>query len=139
MRWAAMLLAGVTVLAITGCSDRPVQDEPDPSARSTTAPGDSSAPPAPSSGGSSSVRPSAPGSLPPSASAGETTLRGTVMPGVEPGCLTLAAGGQVYLLLGGGPAVRAGARVEVRGRVEKDMLTTCQQGVPFRVSQVREA
>jgi hypothetical protein len=135
-----MLLAGVTMLAMVGCSDQPVQDEPDPPSPSTTTPAGSPAQPVPpSSGTASSIRPPTSGSLPPSAAAGETVLRGTVMPGVEPGCLTLAASGQVYQLLGGGATVRAGAQVEVRGRVEKDMLTTCQQGVPFRVSQAREA
>lgn len=66
------------------------------------------------------------------------TLRGTVMEGVEAGCLVLTSGGVVYELHGG-PArgLRSGQQVEVEGRVEKDMLSFCQQGTFFTVTAVR--
>jgi hypothetical protein len=77
-------------------------------------------------------------SAPPSRSrpAQPTELTGVVTAGVEPGCLLLDG----YLLVGGDPTVvRTGARVRVTGRVESDLLTTCQQGTPFRVSAAAPA
>jgi hypothetical protein len=61
-------------------------------------------------------------------------LRGVVEPGVEAGCRLLTSGGTTYLLVGG--AVTEGERVVVTGTVERDLVTTCQQGVPFRVTAV---
>ncbi|WCN82336.1 hypothetical protein [Micromonospora sp. LH3U1] len=62
---------------------------------------------------------------------GDTTLTGTVQSGVEPNCVLLDG----YLLLGGPRDVlTAGARVEVIGRAEPGMMTTCQQGTPFVVA-----
>lgn len=62
------------------------------------------------------------------------TLSGTVVRGVEARCLLLAGPGGDHLLLGGDPSVvRVGARVTVVGRADPTLLTTCQQGVPFRV------
>jgi hypothetical protein len=73
--------------------------------------------------------------------AGELTVTGTVIEGVEPGCLLLdAEGGQRYLLVGGDRAeLRAGSRVAVTGRVERDLLSTCQQGEPLVVSAIEPA
>jgi hypothetical protein len=69
---------------------------------------------------------------------GEVTLVGTVMAGVEPNCLLLdAEGGQRYLLVGGDRAgLRPGSRVAVTGRVDRGLLSTCQQGEPLVVSAV---
>jgi hypothetical protein len=65
-----------------------------------------------------------------------TTLTGTVTAGVEANCLLI----DDYLLIGGDPAVvREGARVTVHGRVDRDLLTTCQQGIPFVVSSATAA
>ncbi|SFQ58926.1 hypothetical protein SAMN05421810_11070 [Amycolatopsis arida] len=65
-------------------------------------------------------------------------MRGVVQDGVEPGCLILATGTEQYLLLGaGGAMAKPGAEVVVTGRVEPDTLTTCQQGVPLAVTDVR--
>ena len=73
--------------------------------------------------------------------AGELTVTGTVTEGVEPNCLLLdAGGGQRYLLVGGDRAeLRAGSRVAVTGRVERDLLSTCQQGEPLVVSAIGPA
>jgi hypothetical protein len=72
---------------------------------------------------------------------GEVTLVGTVMAGVEPNCLLLdAEGGQRYLLVGGDRAeLRAGSRVAVTGRVDRGLLSTCQQGEPLVVSAIEPA
>ncbi|MDG4807909.1 hypothetical protein O7634_14225 [Micromonospora sp. WMMD1120] len=62
---------------------------------------------------------------------GATSLSGTVQSGVEPNCVLLDG----YLLIGGPRDVlKPGTRVEVTGRVEAGMMTTCQQGIPFVVT-----
>lgn len=64
------------------------------------------------------------------------TLTGTVEAGVEAGCLLLGG----YLLLDGDRSlVRAGARLTVTGWPEPEVMTTCQQGTPFRVESVESA
>ncbi|SDX99760.1 hypothetical protein SAMN05444365_101328 [Micromonospora pattaloongensis] len=71
-----------------------------------------------------------------SPSGATTTLTGTITPGVEPGCLLLDG----YLLVGGPTDVlRDGARVTVTGRVQPDVMTTCQQGTPFMVESAKTA
>jgi hypothetical protein len=62
-----------------------------------------------------------------------------VQEGVEAGCMLLKAdNGPLYLLLGGDRGVIAqGGRLEVVGRPMPGLMTTCQQGTPFRVSQTR--
>jgi hypothetical protein len=71
---------------------------------------------------------------PTGAPAAPMTLSGTVEAGVEANCLLLRG----YLLLGGDrTALRAGATVTVTGRVQRDLLTTCQQGTPFTVETVQ--
>jgi hypothetical protein len=77
----------------------------------------------------------------PSRPSGKVTVTGTVRAGVEPGCLLLDAdGGGPYLLVGGERArLRPGARVAVTGRVERDLLSTCQQGEPLVVASIEPA
>jgi hypothetical protein len=75
---------------------------------------------------------------------GQVTLTGTVRAGVEPNCLLLEAeNGGRYLLVGGERAGRAelrpGARVAVTGRVDRDLLSTCQQGQPLVVASIEPA
>lgn len=68
------------------------------------------------------------------------TITGTVVAGVEEGCLLLSTQAGDHLLLGGDPAVvRPGARLVVTGRPDPSVLTTCQQGAPFRVTSARPA
>jgi hypothetical protein len=101
---------------------------------------------------SSATSPNPPESLPPSVRAsplpptekppatGEMTMTGQVVPGVEEGCLLMHSGTTEYLLVGGDRAVvKAGARITVRGRPSPGLMTTCQQGVPFQVSEARPA
>jgi hypothetical protein len=69
----------------------------------------------------------------------QMTVRGHIQAGVEAGCMILNAdGGAVYLLLGGDrQVINAGGRVEVVGEPQPGLMTTCQQGIPFQVAQVR--
>jgi hypothetical protein len=72
----------------------------------------------------------------PAAPGGELTVTGTVSEGVEPNCLLLGG----YLLVGGDrKELRPGARVAVTGRVDRDLLSICQQGVPLVVASVQPA
>jgi hypothetical protein len=82
--------------------------------------------------------PPATGPAPPS---GKVTLVGTVTAGVEPNCLLLdAENGGRYLLIGGERAeLRPGRRVAVTGRVDRDLLSTCQQGEPLVVASIEPA
>jgi hypothetical protein len=76
----------------------------------------------------------------PAPPAGEVTVTGTVGEGVEPNCLLLAGGGEQYLLVGGDrDQLRPGGRVAVTGRVDRGLLSTCQQGVPLVVASVEPA
>ncbi|WNM41148.1 hypothetical protein RMN56_07300 [Micromonospora halotolerans] len=67
---------------------------------------------------------------------GATTLSGTIRAGVEPNCVLIDDN-----LLIGGPRdlLKPGTRVEVTGRSEPGMMTTCQQGTPFVVESARRA
>ena len=68
---------------------------------------------------------------------GTKTLTGTITAGVEPNCLLL----EDHLLIINDPqqqsAAKVGATVTVTGRVERGMMTTCQQGTPFIVTTLR--
>jgi hypothetical protein len=65
---------------------------------------------------------------------GTVTVTGTVAYGVEPNCVLVNG----YLLVGGPRQLfTAGALVTVTGRVEPDMMTTCQQGTPLVVESAR--
>ena len=72
----------------------------------------------------------------PPATAGEVTVTGTVGEGVEPGCLLLDG----YLLVGGDRSeLQPGVRVVVTGRVDRSLLSTCQQGIPLVVASIEPA
>ena len=71
---------------------------------------------------------------------GEMTFTGTVEEGVELNCLIMRAQGKIYQLMGGDRnVVKAGATVWVRGRVNKGVVSYCQQGEPFQVLEARPA
>jgi hypothetical protein len=110
---------------------------------SNTGPGASMSPSAEPSSSPSSPSPEPPElSLPPSASdkAGTMTLTGTVEPGVEAGCLLMKTGGKTYLLIGGDRnVVKAGARVQVTGRLAPDIKSYCMQGTAFQVTAASAA
>ena len=75
--------------------------------------------------------------------AGGQTITGTVTAGVEPGCLLIADSSGSHLLIFDDPALRdaaaVGAKVKVNGKSEPNMMSTCQQGVPFVVVSVEKA
>ncbi len=102
----------------------------------------SSATPEPTSSGPNTPSPAGqptPGSSFSGAKPGELTVRGEVHEGVEAGCILLQTDDdKLYLLLGGDRALIASAgRLEVIGEPQPDLMTTCQQGTPFQVTQVR--
>jgi hypothetical protein len=70
----------------------------------------------------------------------ETTVVGVVEEGVEHGCMILRAGDQMYQLVGSAdPQIKPGARLSVRGKLNSNLVTTCQQGTPFQVVAVQPA
>ena len=73
--------------------------------------------------------------------AGRVTLTGTSGPGSSPAaCSWTPTAGAPYLLVGGErAALRPGARVAVTGRVERDLLSTCQQSEPLVVASIDPA
>ncbi|HKE99060.1 MAG TPA: hypothetical protein VKG45_09040 [Actinomycetes bacterium] len=105
---------------------------PRPRPRPAAAPGLTPRPPAPPPAGG------APGKGTPPAGGQPLRLVGTVSAGVEPGCMLLGAAGRTWLLLGGDRSLlRPGRRVEVTGEPVANIMTTCQQGRPFRVRSAR--
>jgi hypothetical protein len=144
---AALLLAGCA--GNTGGNDSAGSLPSSPAAASSAPidPGDQSAPADPG-GKTAPVDPgtAVPGTPvdPPSGKPGgigTQTIAGTVTAGVEPNCLVLTGPSGAYLLIINDPASRAaakvGASVTVVGKADPRMMTTCQQGTPFVVSQVR--
>jgi hypothetical protein len=91
---------------------------------------------------SPSASPSFPEDLPTPTPSGKPSggasieVKGTVVAGVEMNCRLI----DQYLLLPG-PGInrddlKIGATLTVRGRVEQGMMTTCQQGTPFVVTEI---
>jgi hypothetical protein len=59
---------------------------------------------------------------------------------VENGCIVMQSGDTLYLLLGGERSMlMSGRPVVVRGLPSPGLMTTCQQGTPFQVTEVRPA
>jgi hypothetical protein len=72
----------------------------------------------------------------------EMTVTGELQEGVEAGCTLLRTSGVLYLLIGGDRSKMQGstsAKVTVKGKPEPGLMTTCQQGTPFRVTEMRPA
>jgi hypothetical protein len=115
---AGLLVAGLLVAA---CADADEGGGSGQGAAPTTSPTSTTEP--------------APTTEPPP-TAGEVTVTGTVSEGVEPGCLLLDG----YLLVGGDRSkLQPGARVAVTGRVDRGLLSTCQQGEPLVVASIEPA
>ena len=115
---ATCLLAGLPVAACAGSGG---DDGGAGQGGATTAPGPTPATP-----------------TEPTRTGGPVTVTGTVAEGVEPGCLLLEAeGGGRFLLVGGERAeLRPGRRLAVTGRVDRGLLSTCQQGEPLVVASI---
>lgn len=71
----------------------------------------------------------------------QKTITGTIESGVESGCLVLEHGGTVYGIFGNydSQVVYAGAEVTLHGKVDPNMMSTCQQGTPFVVEEAETA
>lgn len=66
------------------------------------------------------------------------TITGEVVEGVEAGCFLLKTPDTLYLLVGGDrTALQAGKRLTVVGTPQPGLMSTCQQGTPFKVTSVR--
>ena len=93
-------------------------------------------------GCASPTQPASPSSPSPSPSASASTITGTVAAGVEPHCLTLRDAAGLHSLYFDDESLRpqapAGAHVTLVGHAEPGMMTTCQQGEPFIVTEVRK-
>jgi hypothetical protein len=156
-RLVALMTAAMAILTVVGCGNSADPADPadraesgggtatsqptfpEPSARSTPP----SAPPPPTRVGDPSAPPSPtftedlPVTTPPAGSGRFMTIRGTIQPGVEPGCLILSTDKGVFQLVGPPTAgLKAGMSVEVSGAPDKTIVTICQQGTPFVVAKV---
>jgi Protein of unknown function (DUF5818) len=126
------LMAGLLLaVGAAGCAD-PGRDD---------GAGQGGAAAAPTTAAPPTTLPTGPPTTRPARPAGPVTVAGTVSQGVEPGCLLLdAEGGTRYLLVGGERAeLRPGRRVAVTGRVDRSLLSTCQQGEPLVVTSIEPA
>lgn len=62
---------------------------------------------------------------------------GTIVKGVEPGCLLLETGEARYLLLGGDRnLLEPGRRLTVTGFAAVGKPTTCMEGIPLEVADI---
>jgi hypothetical protein len=138
VRYRSLIVAVVAGFALTACGagDDTAAPGPAVSSLSSSPPLSTSPEPPPSPSSTATSRPGK--STPPAA--GQLTVTGTVEAGVEPGCTLLSTGDKVYLLVGGDRAViERSRRLTVVGTPQPDLMSTCQQGVPFRVSEARPA
>lgn len=67
-------------------------------------------------------------------------VRGTITEGVEAGCLVFTPESATtegsWVLVGNTAGLEAGQTVTLRGTPAPEVMTTCQQGTPFRVESV---
>ncbi|MET7965199.1 hypothetical protein [Micromonospora sp. NPDC005305] len=140
------LLAGAALTACAGPGSEPggpsptgatpATSQPDPGPSPTGAAPVTSQPDPGPSVGPSRPNPTWKGGPSKPPGPGATTLSGTIRAGVEPNCLLI----DDHLLIGGPrDLLKPGTRVEVTGRSEPGMMTTCQQGTPFVVESARRA
>ncbi len=121
-----VLALGLTLLA-SGCGDTPTGSD-----RSGSGAAPESASPSPTRADPLPLPDETP--APTGKPGSTTTVVGVVAAGVEAGCLVLETGTETLLLLDVGPEdAPEGARLRVTGTRAPDVLTTCQQGTPFRV------
>jgi hypothetical protein len=141
IRHRGALAALLAALFLAGCADNAATEDAGAPASTSGTPGAQAAPSGPVNVPvDPSADPSAnPGGKP--AGQGTQTLTGTITAGVESGCLLLNGLAGPHLLIINDPAAKAvaqvGASVTVVGKSDPRVMTTCQQGVPFVVSQVR--
>ena len=136
-----LFAALVATLVTAGCARA---DDPAPAGAPSLSTPSSAAPSSPAQ----SVAPPPATDLPTPTKAGPTaagtqTISGTVSAGVESGCLLLTSPSGSHLLIFQDPSLKAkaatGAKVVVTGKADPGMMTTCQQGTPFVVTEIRPA
>jgi len=139
-------MAGMVILAVAGCGESANPADQAQAGREavTTQPTPSESSDSPSGTPSSTPAPPTPSftedlglTTPPAGRGRFRTIRGTIRPGVEAGCLILSTAEGTFLLVGprtGG--LKAGMTVEVSGAPDETIATTCQQGIPFVVTEV---
>ncbi len=138
VRWGPLVVVLPVIVMIAGCTSAgapgPTPPDSAPTASSTTrTPGPDPSGPDPSTTESPDPQPT----VRPSSARPVQQISGTVMAGVEAGCLLLdAGGGQDWLLLGETTGLRAGQQATLEGRPDPRVVSTCQQGTPFRVTRV---
>jgi hypothetical protein len=137
---AAMLMAVLAGGTLAGCGGTTGDDTGQPGETAQSGGAVSNSP-----GQIPPLPPSGRVSLPPEPDAGkntaaEITITGIPEEGVESGCVVMRSGDKMYNLLGGDPQLlMSGRTVIVRGRPTPGLMTTCQQGTPFQVTEVRLA
>jgi hypothetical protein len=125
----------VAVMVLAGCGARTTTD-----AGPVTVTSGSTAPPASASEPPVTDSPLPRKPTPTPKPTDETTIIGVVEEGVEHGCIMLRTTGELYQLVGtANPIIKPGARLRVTGRPNPTLITTCQQGTPFQVVDVRPA
>jgi len=131
---AALIVVALAGGALSGCAGGDAGD------RAAAPSGSAVEPPIVLPSAVPSIAAPAPAPPSPSGAVVGTTLTGVPEEGVEPGCVILKDKGQLYLLVGGDrQLLTSGRSVTVTGRVRDDLMTTCQQGTPFEVAEVRLA
>lgn len=133
MRPGVPIVAAAACAILAGCGEAPQPGEQPGTA--TGSPGTSVGPPAPTT--TSDVLPESSTGVPAKPVGEEITVTGVVQPGVEPNCRVLATEDGDYLLLGSDPALQEGRRVVVTGTKKPETATTCMQGLPLEVKDVR--
>jgi hypothetical protein len=140
-RWR-VAATGLAMVLLAACAGTGGEDTPGQAAvPATTATAPSTSPP----GGSSTPPSTAPPTSKPEVTEPSLPdqklmrLRGRIADGVEPGCVVLHAEGGMgtWLLLRTANLRLLDGRVEVTGYHVTGLLTTCQQGRPFRVVSIR--
>ena len=136
-----LAVAGLAA-GLSGCASSPTTtpSATTPSATASSAGGTSAV----SSSATSAVSSAAPASgtagSGPAGVGGTTTLTGTIAAGVESGCLILTdkTGAVLANLQGVDPtSVALETEVDVTGKFETDVMTTCMQGKPFAVTSIQ--
>ncbi|MDF2144940.1 hypothetical protein [Knoellia sp. p5-6-4] len=120
---AVVVLAALTGLTACGSADGP-----------------SARPGSPSTTESPTSTPVEDLTLPSSGSSAVIEVRGAITEGVEAGCLVFtpesATTDGSWVLVGNTAGLDAGQTVTLRGTPAPEVVTTCQQGTPFRVESV---
>jgi hypothetical protein len=138
----ALAAGAIAAALLAGCAGTG-SDTATPGGSMSTSPSASPSGPVPTSGAptpspSSTLRPTGGAT----AAADEVTLTGELQEGVEAGCTLLRTSNGLYLLLGGDRSKMQGStssRVTVIGKPATGVMTTCQQGTPFQVREMRPA